>query len=240
VLTLSRWHRKLITHRYPVLADRVVVVRNGVELGRFGEAGGGLERRPRVLFTSQPERGLDVVLELWPQVLERVPEAELAHTHAPIYDAITDVDWVAEHRKRIERLSDQPRVRSLGSLPKPELAALMRGSRVWAHPSWATPYDAPFDELSCIAAMEAQTAGLWVVASAWGALPETVQVGALIDARGAPGEPWRSRMVEAIVAGLTDPDAQRAAVEDGPAAMRDRGWRDAARAAASVIRGEAP
>jgi glycosyltransferase involved in cell wall biosynthesis len=190
-----------------------------------------------VLFTSQPERGLDIMLELWPRVLERVPDAELVHTHAPIYDTITDLKWVAAHRERIEHLSDQPGVKSLGSVAKPKLARLMWGARVWAHPSWATPYSAPFDELSCIAAMEAQAAGLWVVASAWGALPETVRVGALVEPEGAPAEPWRSRLVKAIVAGLTDPDLQRRAVTDGPAAMRDRGWIAAARSAAAVIRG---
>jgi glycosyltransferase involved in cell wall biosynthesis len=236
VIAVSRWHRRLILDRHPIVAGRVVVVPNGVEFERFaGHDDDRVERQPRVVYTSQPERGLDVVLELWPRVLEAVPRAELVYTYAPIYDTITDVDWVADHRRRIARLSEQPGVQALGPLSRPELAAVMRDARVWAHPSWATPYGAPFDELSCIAAMEAQAAGLWAVASAWGALPETIRVGKLIDADGAPGEPWRSRFADAIVAGLSHPALQRRAQVEGPAAMRDRSWSAAARSVASLI-----
>jgi glycosyltransferase involved in cell wall biosynthesis len=235
VLAKSRWQLRLILERHPVLADRAIVVPNGVEVDRFAERDGGGDRAPRVLFTSQPERGLDVMLELWPRVRERVPDAEMAYAYAPIYATITDVEWVGAHRERIERLSGQPGVRPLGSLSRDALAELMRDARVWAHPSWATAYSSPFDETSCVAAMEAQAAGLWVVASAWGALPETVRVGALVDPDGAPGEPWRSRLVEEIVAGLTDPDRQRRARADGPAAMRDQRWSAAARSVAAAI-----
>jgi glycosyltransferase involved in cell wall biosynthesis len=110
----------------------------------------------------------------------------------------------------------------------------MRDSRVWAHPSWSTLAGGPFEEASCIAAMEAQAAGLWVVASGWGALSETVRVGAVIQ-EGAPGEPWRSRFVEEIVRGLTDADTRRRAEAEGPSAMAEMGWGRVAARIARVI-----
>jgi hypothetical protein len=105
----------------------------------------------------------------------------------------------------------------------------MRRSRVWAHPSWATAYDAPFDETSCLGALQAQAAGMHVVAADWGALPETVRSGTLIPGDEAPNGSWRSAFAEEIVRGLTDAAVQRRARTEGPAAMRRRGWSDVAR-----------
>ncbi len=238
VLAVSAWHRDLILTAHPGLTDRVTIVGNGVELGLFTPPEDGADRCPRVLFTSQPERGLDVLLELWPAVRERVPEAELAWCYAPVYDRIADRGWVADHRQRVADLADQPGATPLGPLPKPELAELMRNSSVWAHPSWATPFSAFFDETSCIAAMEAQATGLCVVASAWGALPETIRVGELIDPEGAPGEPWRAALIEALVSALTNASLQARAAREGPAEMANRGWDAVAASIVDVIEGE--
>jgi hypothetical protein len=84
--------------------------------------------------------------------------------------------------------------------------------------------------------MEAQAAGLVVVASNWGALTENVRYGTLID--GDPGEPdgrWRDEFVSGIVNGLTSSQAQAAAQECGPVMMRDMGWRGAAEQLASMF-----
>jgi glycosyltransferase involved in cell wall biosynthesis len=227
VLAVSEWHAGRLRERHPYLAGKVRAIRNGIDVSLFERA--DAEREPRVLFTSQPERGLDILLELWPRVRAEVPDAELAFCHAPVYDFIADrIPHVAEHRRLIDELADQPGVTRLGSLSQPDLAALMLRSRVWAHPSWATPDRLPFNETSCVSAMEAQAAGMWPVASGWGALAETVRVGALIDADGAPGEPWRSRFVEEIVRGLTDPEIHQLAADRGRSHGRSLGWDEVA------------
>lgn len=235
VLALSGYHRGLLASRHPELAARISVVGNGVDAERFAPTPEEPPRGPRALFSSQPERGLDVLLELWPEVRERVPGAELAYSYAPIYEEIADRPWVAEHRRRVSELSDQPGIRALGSLDRDGLVEEVRRARVWAHPSWASPFGAPFDELSCIAAMEAQAAGCWVVASSAGALPETVGVGELIGLEGAPGDPWRRRLLDALVAGLTDDELLRRARQEGPAAMRARSWAVVAERIAAAI-----
>jgi glycosyltransferase involved in cell wall biosynthesis len=142
---------------------------------------------------------------------------------------------VAEHRRRVRALAEQPGVRLLGPVPRPRVLELLAGSRVWAHPSWSTAAGMPFEEISCISAMEAQAAGLWAVASAVGALPETVRVGALVDARDAPGAAWRERLAAEIVRGLADPGTGARARREGPEAMRDLGWDGVAAAMDGLI-----
>ena len=223
VVCLSAWHRAHLAQRYPWVADKLVTVRNGI-VPRYFTRRPAPERTQRVLFSSSPDRGLDVLLQLWPQVRERVPRAELVCMYAPVYDAVADQDpALAAHRDTIRALATQPGVRRLDGLSQPALAQLMRSSMVWAHPSYCTPYADRFYETSCIGAMEAQAAGCCVVAANWGALRETVKTGTLIDGDPA-GDDFKARFATAIVAGLTDPDRQRAAQSEGPPLVLGWDW----------------
>ncbi|MCA1572777.1 MAG: methyltransferase [Chloroflexi bacterium] len=224
VLVLSEWHERHVAGRYPFLADKLVRIRNGIERSYFDPQPWDL-RAQRVLYTSSPDRGLDVMLELWPRVREQVPGAELVHCYAAVYDRIADRDPViGEFRDRIKRLAKQPGVTSLGSLSQPELARLMCKSRVWAHPSWMGQHASPFHETYCIGAVEAQAAGCLVVASDWGALSETVRWGRLVNSGGPGDARWEDAFVDHIVEGLTVAKVGRAAIKKAPAAVRDLDW----------------
>ena len=236
VLCLSAWQLRHVAGMYPFLDGKLRRVRNGIHLPFF-QGPADAERDQRVLYTSSPDRGLDVLLELWPQVREQVPGAVLAHCYAPVYDAIADQDpRVAAHRDRINELSDQEGVERLPGMSQPALARLMRESLVWAHPSWHGATSEPFHETSCIGAMEAMAAGLHVVASNWGALGETVQAGALID--GPMGERWREAFTAEIVRGLTDTQLQRHAQAAGPEAAAGLGWGPVAARVGLLARGD--
>jgi glycosyltransferase involved in cell wall biosynthesis len=225
VLALSGWHQmNLITH-YPFLGDRVEIIRNGISLDRFQVSETRKHRRAkRLLYTSSPDRGLDVLLELWPRIRKRAPGATFEHTYAPVYQRIAAQDpALAAFHERVQKLSEQKGVVALGSLSQPALAQRMLESLVWCAPSYNGNIGAPFYETSCIGAMEAQAAGLHVVASAWGALTETVILGDLIDEEPNTDE-WRARLVDAIVEGLTSPQAQHHAQLVGPQVTAHLGW----------------
>lgn len=226
ILVLSEWHRQHVAGMYPFAADKLEVTRNGIEHAYFRHPATACEgeREKRVLYTSSPDRGLDILLELWPQIRERVPDAKLAFTYAPVYfEVAKQRDDIAAHAEKIEELAKQEGVEAIGSLSQPRLVKLMRSSLVWAHPSWNTPNGVPFHETSCIGAMEAQAAGLCVVASGWGALCETVKVGRLVDSD-PPGERWRNALIENIVEALTNEKLQAHAQTEGPKAVADLGW----------------
>jgi len=75
VIGVSQWHAENIKEVHPWLPDeKVIGMRNGIRHEFF--EGEQPEREPRVLFTSSPDRGLEIVLECWPKILERVPEAK--------------------------------------------------------------------------------------------------------------------------------------------------------------------
>lgn len=234
VICLSQWHQQHITECYPFIAGKTMIARNGITHSFF--QGDPPERENRVLYTSSPDRGLDLLLELWPQILSAVPDAELFHTYAPVYDRVAEQSVpIREHRDRIRRLADQPGVTSISGLSQPKLANLMRTAKVWAHPSYSSPAGVKFHETYCIGAVEAQAAGCRVVAGAWGALPETVRTGALID-----GDPtsieWRQKFVQAIIDGLTEPEVAAIAAT-GPAEVASLDWAGVGDLVASLLPG---
>lgn len=237
ILGLSRFHVAHLKGRYPFARDKIRQSRNGLDLSLFQPLPWE-DRDPTILVTSSPDRGLDIMLEEFPRIRVEVPDARLVHCYAQVYDVVADKDPdVGRHRTRIRELAQQPGVTSVGSLSQPDLAKLMCRSRVWAHPSWNTIAGQAFQETSCIGAMEAQAAGCLVVASNWGALPDTVKVGRRVNSD-PPNARWRNAIVAECIDGLTSPETGAWAGRKGPAAMQDHGWDGVAVQVAELMRAE--
>ena len=65
-----------------------------------------------------------------------------------------------------QKAKETPQINYIGSLPQLQLAAALRKCSIFAYPNI-------FPETSCISVMEAMAAGLFVITSELGALPET-------------------------------------------------------------------
>ena len=214
VLALSGWHADNIGECYPFLpGEKVATVRNGIHHAFFTDA--DLERERRVVFSSSPDRGLDVLLDAWPVVREQVPDATLICTY-PWYANTFGIDRLLE---RAEGMTDQGVSVVRNGMSQDHLATLLLASTVWVHPAMTADGE-PVMETSCIGAMEAQAAGCVVVAGGWGALPETARGCYLIqDIRDLGG---------ALVAGLADAAVQDQAQTLGSHAVRDNDWQGVA------------
>lgn len=224
ICTVSNWHTENMLEVYPWLDEgRIVTSRNGITLDYF-KGDDAVHREPRLLYTSSPDRGLDILLEVWPEIKRRVPEATFVHCYSRWWDQVAEVNSdSARHRDRVVEMSKQDGVTKIPSQGQADLAKLMRSSQVWANPGYWTLGGQKFYETNCISVQEAQAAGCVCVGAAWGALGEMNVTGISID--GHPmEEDFREKLVDAIVMGLTNPEAQAAAALEGPEAMKDRGW----------------
>lgn len=165
---VSDWHREQMLSVYGINPDYVKVIRNGVDPSLYEGARKNrfLERDTfRMIYQSRPERGLMHLLR------EGGIMEQLLGTPATLYVFGYDntvpsmAHLYAELRDRASKL---PNVVWMGSVPKPALADYQRDADLFIYPT-------TFEEVSCISVMEAMHAGLPVLTTDVGALPETLK-----------------------------------------------------------------
>jgi Glycosyl transferases group 1 len=128
---------------------------------------------PVAIFTSNPLRGLDWLLDLWTRrIRPKVPAAELhLYTGAATYGGDARLEArVAPVLARAAALVGEG-VRLFPPLPRPALAMKLRAARLML-------YRGDSGETFCLALAEAQASGLPVVVTPLGSVPERVVDGA--------------------------------------------------------------
>lgn len=164
---VSDWHCDQIAQVYPLHRAALTIVPNGVDLKLYEEipasdafADDGILR---LLYQSRPERGLEHLLRPG-GIMDRLRNAPV-HLSVCAYDCTVPemVDYYDHLTAWAEML---PNVSLLGALSKPDLVAVQKAHDLMVYPT-------EFEEVSCITAMEAMAAGLPMITSAVGALPET-------------------------------------------------------------------
>lgn len=127
----------------------------------------------RAIFTSNPLRGLDWLLDLWERRIHPVlPQAELHLYSGPSVYGVAGDKHAAPMRTvlaRADTLAGKG-VRRFAPLPRAELIAALRGARVML-------YRGDPSETFCLAVAEAQALGVPAVVQPIGSLPERVQDG---------------------------------------------------------------
>lgn len=170
IVCVSDWQRSTMIEQYHIDSARVVVLRNAMApafeslFRNEDELVRDKTSRLVLAYTSTPYRGLAVLLRLFPEVRRSFPGLEL-HVYSSL-----QVYQQEEREDKFRGLYEECRrtlgVTYFGSIAQPQLAAALKKASVLAYPN-------TFAETSCIAVMEALAAGLFVVTSDFGALPET-------------------------------------------------------------------
>lgn len=144
-LTLSQWHYDFFLSQYGFIhPDQVLITRNGIDLSRFDL---NVARNPhRAVYSSSPDRGLDVAIRAWPRVRERIPDAEL-HVYYGFNTwerSTTDQGQMnlIQHLKNQLKAGKKHGIIYHGRVGQDELAKEFLRSGVWAYPTW-------FSETSC-------------------------------------------------------------------------------------------
>ena len=134
-ICLTEWHKQLVENKYPLLKDKIHLINNGIETSEFPSIPNN-KILNRFIYTSRPERGLSKVLNLWPSILEVLPDATLVIS-----------SYVEINTDIIRQIEKYNSIRLLGSLNTTELYKEMVVSDYWLYPTnWC--------ETSCITALE--------------------------------------------------------------------------------------
>jgi glycosyltransferase involved in cell wall biosynthesis/2-polyprenyl-3-methyl-5-hydroxy-6-metoxy-1,4-benzoquinol methylase len=185
VTCVSKWHKDQVCEVYGFDPEFVRIVPNGVDEDLYRNDGAIVidatqpfeielmklkqERKFLLLYQSRPERGLEHLIRPG-GIMERLMDTN-AHLLVCSYE--NTVPQMVSFYGMLHRWADRlPTVTMLGALTKAQLAALQKSCDLLVYPT-------EFEEVSCISAMEAMHAGLPMLTSVVGALPETCQ---LVDA----------------------------------------------------------
>lgn len=129
----------------------------------------------KLWWQSSYDRGLDMLLFMWPDIKQAYPDAELGIAYGwDLFDKVASgnperMAW----KNSVVQLMKQPGITHYGRLGQEELKKIRREYGIWAYPTY-------FKEINCITALESQADGLVPVTMDLAALHETAKEGILI------------------------------------------------------------
>lgn len=163
IVCISQFQLK--QHRFSEDAQ-VAVIGDGVDETFFEVSQERNENR--LIWTSNPDRGLPIAAHVFQEIRKRWPALELH-----VFGRASTYGWSEQDEFiYLPREQDRENVFLHDSLPRHLLARELAKS-------WAMFYPTIWPETFCMAALEAQATGTPVIASPYGALPETVMGGVL-------------------------------------------------------------
>jgi len=171
VVTISPYHEKYFKEKYHIDSTPIDLP------VRTWEYDDNIEKvDKRMIFTSVPDRGLDVVIRTFPEISRRVPGASLVVTSD--YRLWGSAD---PHNARfLTRFISMGNVTYLGGVKRERLVEEQKKAQIHYY-----PFNGQTEELFCVAVAESQVAGVLPITSTDGAL-ETTNMGVLIYARWKP------------------------------------------------------
>ncbi|WP_260858242.1 glycosyltransferase family 4 protein [Paraburkholderia sp. BCC1885] len=156
-------YQALLYHLIPgVPYGDMTVLQNAIE--PFGVYRPRCADRIRLIYHSAPNRGLEILVPVFEHLAAIHPDIEL-----DVFSSFGIYGWSERdeaHRPLFERCMTHPRIRYHGAQPNQTVRLALSESDIFAYPNLEP-------ETSCIAAIEAMSAGCLTVCAAYGGLPET-------------------------------------------------------------------
>jgi glycosyltransferase involved in cell wall biosynthesis len=202
IVVSSRWHYGHVLTQFSGLVKKetIRIIPLSVRKELYDQ------RVPRIptqcIYTSSPDRGLEILADLWPRIKQKVSDANLVVTYGwnSIENWSAPESWkekIREQKKKI--LEKLPDAHFTGRLPKHELARVQLSSGVCLYPC-------NFWETFCLSGLELQMAGVPIITSHIGALDTTLGEGNIMIDDMPPTDPaYQEVFVEAAVRLLRDP-----------------------------------
>ena len=160
IVFVSHWQHEKFRRAFPLDNTPCYVIQNCIEPIEKHEKPDTL----RLIYTSTPWRGLDLLAEVFER-LGRVDVELVVYSGTSIYGP----QFHEQTKHQFQSIYD--RLKSVGArhieyAPNSEIREALKKAHILAYPN-------NWEETSCLAAIEAMSAGCQVVTSNFGALPET-------------------------------------------------------------------
>jgi glycosyltransferase involved in cell wall biosynthesis len=169
IFCLSEWHREFVADFHQLPKEKIIITGNGIDLQRFVTP--SVKTANRFIYSSSPDRSLDVVLRVFPKIRTVFPDATL-HIYYGFDNWESSVQQTGNEQQRelirgLRRLMQQDKVFFHGRVDQQTLAEAFLESDIWLYPT-------SFTETYCITALEAQASRTLCICSNLAGLTSTV------------------------------------------------------------------
>ena len=137
-ICLTEWHKEEYLKIYPEFKDKLFIINNGINPELFKKH---IKKANRFIYTSCSERGLHILLDLWPKMTDKLANAELVIAS---YNKFPKDDFEKELQNIINKYDN---IHHLGQLGTEDLYREIAQSEYWLYPC-------VFPETSCITSLE--------------------------------------------------------------------------------------
>jgi glycosyltransferase involved in cell wall biosynthesis len=160
---VSHWQYEKYRRIFEIPAFKCTVIPNAIHPIEHKER--SKYDKIRLIYTSTPWRGLDILLDSFSQLTGRQIELDV-YSSTKIYGSDFDREVGPQFADLFKRCEDMKNVNYHGYVTNDKIKEALTSSHILAYPS-------TFEETSCLSAIEALAAGCKVVTTDLGALPET-------------------------------------------------------------------
>lgn len=223
---LSEWHADFLLHSgIEFEKENVVAFPNGVDIERYPQElvtkkfSQKIGDNPKFVYSSSPDRGLWYLLQSWPHIRKRFPNAELLICYG-VKGWVEHLKWshgrIGEMALSIEKLIDQPGVTDLGKIGQDTLANLQLEADAWLYPLDSIQST----ETGCITAVENAAAANPIITTDCDCMED--EFGAIGNVVPLPFDP--EYYAEKVAECLLDEDLVEYQREIGRAFAEKRNW----------------
>jgi len=194
IFCLTEWHKQFFLSQFPQFQNITKAFHYGIDMNTFGNVAENEKVRHSFIYSSFPNRGLIILLKMWPEIKKIWSDATL-NIYSDVYGKWTN-DNFPDEMKEIQNIlfedyKDDDSINYYGWVSKKILADAWKKSDVWFYPC-------KFAETFCLTALEAATTKTLCITNHLAALQDTVGDRGLVVKGDATTMEWQEEVLRRL------------------------------------------
>lgn len=204
IFCLTEWHKNYFLQSFPMFQDITHSFHYGIDYTKFNIENRNDKVKNSFIYSSFPNRGLSVLLKMWPKIKQKIPNATL-DIYCDVYGKWVNERYPEEMKEIQSFLWDENGIEKYynlgiiyhGWVSKDKLAEGWKKADIWFYPC-------KFAETFCLTALEAATSKTLAITNNLAALQDTVGNRGVSIEGDVTEEEWQNKAIDEIVSVLND------------------------------------